>query len=93
MNKEEIIKALATIQNECEKMSTEYGDKAMELIGDYPLYVSGTSNISYGTAIAIAFMFGDIDEQENEDNLMAEYFKTNRKHSLEDYELWRKEKE
>ena len=93
MNKEEIIKALATIQNECEKMSAEYGDKAMELIGDYPLYVSGTSNISYGTAIAIAFMFGDIDEQENEDNLMAEYFKTNRKHSLEDYELWRKEKE
>lgn len=83
-----LVKALQEIQVECEQLGSVYGEKAMEIIGDYPLYVSGTSNISYGTAIAIALMFGSIEEQENQDALMAEYFKTNREHSLDDYEKW-----
>ena len=86
-----IVRSLQEIQVECEQLSKVYGEKAMELIADYPLYVSGTSNISYGTAIAIAFMFGDIYEQQKHDELMAEYFKTDREHSLEDYEKWVKE--
>lgn len=83
-----IVKQLQEIQVECESLSKIYGDKALELIADYPLYVSGTSNISYGTAIAIALMFGSIEEQKLQDDLMAEYFKTDRKHSLDDYEKW-----
>lgn len=30
------------------------GEQAMEYISDYPLYVSGTSNITYEQAIAVA---------------------------------------
>ena len=73
--------------------SNELGEIAMELIADYPLYAS-TSNISYDEAIAVAHIFfGDDlrqakkDLSENDD-LMAEYFKTDRKHSLDDYEKW-----
>ena len=86
-----IVKTLSEIQDECETLSSVYGEKAMELIADYPLYAS-TSNISCGSAIAIAFMFGDIDEQGKTDELMREYFKTDREHSLEDYEAWVKER-
>lgn len=87
-----LVRALQEIQVECEHLSKVYGDKAMEIIADYPLYVSGTSNISYGTAIAIALMFGKIEDQENQDALMAEYFKTDREHSLDDYDKWVAEK-
>lgn len=65
----------------------------MQLIADYPLYAS-TSNISYDEAIAVAKIFfgNDLEkavaEKQNEDALMKEYFKTNRKHSLADYEKW-----
>lgn len=87
-----IVKQLQEIQVECESLSKVYGEKAMELIADYPLYVSGISNISYGTAIAIALMFGSIEEQKLQDDLMAEYFKTDRKHSLDDYDKWVEER-
>lgn len=83
-----IARQLQEIQVECEQLSKVYGERAFKLIGDYPLYVGGLSNISYGTAIAIALMFGSIEEQENIDELMAEYYKTNRKHSLEDFDKW-----
>ncbi len=36
------------------------GAKALELIGDYPLY-GATSNISYGEAIMIALVLGGDD--------------------------------
>lgn len=88
----EIVKSLQEIQVECEHLSKVYGEKAMELIADYPLYVSGISNISYGTAIAIAFMFGDIDKQLEQEKLMAEYFKTDREHSMDDYDKWLEER-
>lgn len=83
-----IVKQLQKIQVECEQLSKVYGERAFKLIGDYPLYVGGLSNISYGTAIAVALMFGSIEEQEQADELMAEYFKTDRKHSIEDYDKW-----
>lgn len=34
------------------------GERAMELIGDYPLYASGLSNITYGEAIMVAVSLG-----------------------------------
>jgi len=77
--------------------NNKLGETAMELIADYPLYAS-TSNISYDEAIAIAkILFGDdleraVAENKNSDALMAEYFKTDREHSLEDYEKWVAEK-
>ena len=77
--------------------NNKLGETAMELIADYPLYAS-TSNITYDEAIAIAkILFGDdleraVAENKNSDALMAEYFKTDRKHSLEDYEKWVAEK-
>lgn len=77
--------------------SNELGEIAMELIADYPLYAS-TSNISYDEAIAVAqIFFGDDLRQAKQDlaesdDLMAEYFKTDRKHSLDDYEKWVAEK-
>lgn len=73
------------------------GEIAMELISDYPLYAS-TSNISYETAIDVAkAVFGDdleyaYNDMHNQDALMAEYFKTDRKHSLADYDKWVAEK-
>ena len=77
--------------------SNELGEIAMELIADYPLYAS-TSNISYDEAIAVAqIFFGDDLRQAKKDlaesdDLMTEYFKTDRKHSLADYEKWVAEK-
>ena len=77
--------------------SNELGEIALELIADYPLYAS-TSNISYEQAIGVAkVIFGDDlkkarRELKESDDLMAEYFKTDRKHSLEDYEKWVAEK-
>lgn len=77
--------------------SNELGEIAMELIADYPLYAS-TSNISYDEAIAVAqIFFGDDLRQAKKDlaesdDLMAEYFKTDRKHSLADYDKWVAEK-
>lgn len=42
----------------------ELGQKAMDLIAEYPLYVSGESNITYAEAIGIAmFMYGDIERE------------------------------
>lgn len=96
MNYQTIKKQLKGIIGECEKLPNkqELGEKAMGLIGDYPLYASGLSNISYGEAIAIAvLMFGDIDEaiaeNENLDALMEQYYKTPRKErSVADYDAW-----
>ena len=99
MNYNQIKSTLRNIAYECDKLpnKTELGEKAMELIGDYPLYVGGLSNISYGEAIAIAVLiYGDIDsalrESQESDQLMAEYFKTDRKHSIADYDKWVAEK-
>lgn len=39
------------------------GEIAMELLGDYPLYLGGESNITYAEAIALAAVFyGDIEK-------------------------------
>ena len=99
MNYNQIKNTLRNIAYECDKLpnKAELGEQAMELISDYPLYVSGTSNISYGEAIAIAvLMNGDIEsalqESRESDKLMTEYFKTDRKHSLDDYDKWVAEK-
>ena len=73
--------------------SNKLGEIAMELIAGYPLYAC-TSNISYDEAIAVAKIFFGEDleknlwEIKNRDTLMKEYFKTDRKHSLEDYDKW-----
>lgn len=78
-------------------INNKLGEIAMELIADYPLYAS-TSNISYDEAIAVAHIFfGDdlekaLQDKETDDKLMAEYFKTDRQHSLADYEKWVAEK-
>jgi len=78
--------------------NNKLGAVAMELIADYPLYAS-TSNITYDEAIAVAKIFFGEDlekvlwEIKNRDALMKEYFKTDRKHSLEDYDKWVAEKE
>lgn len=88
----EIVKLLAPVVSECEKLADEYGEKALEIVSDYPLYAS-SSNISYGEAIAIATLVGgDIRKQERTDNLMREYFKTDREHSFEDYNKWLSER-
>ena len=75
MRYEEIVKQLEPLVAECERYAREYGDKALELIADYPLYAS-TSNISFGEAILIASIFGNIDRQTNGAELVNEYFKT-----------------
>ena len=90
----EIVDELARLRDECEKLADQYGDKAMELIGDYPLYAS-TSNISYGEGILIASLFGNIDGQVDGDKLINEYFKSLPKGklgSIEGYEKWLSER-
>lgn len=90
MTYQEIVKQLEKLVAECELYAKEYGDKALELVGDYPLYAS-KSNISYGEAILIASVFGDIDRQINGDKLVDEYFKSLPKGqtgSYADYEKW-----
>ena len=99
MNYTQIKAMLAPMASMCENLpnSAELGEKAMKLIGDYPLYVSGLSNITYGEAIAIAvIMFGDIDKaladlQENDD-LMKEFLDTHKDASADDYFKWVAEK-
>lgn len=96
MDYKTIVKALAPISDMCENLPerTELGELAMELIGDYPLYASGLSNIMYGDAIAIAtIMLGkDIrqakKEKDENDRLMEEYFKTDGEHSLAGFDKW-----
>lgn len=90
MRYEEIVNQLEKLVAECERYAKEYGDKALELVADYPLYAS-SSNISYGEAILIASVFGNIDRQRDGDKLVAEYFKTLPKGqvgSWADYEKW-----
>ena len=41
-----------------EQMIKDVGEKAMEFIGDYPLYASGLSNITYEEAILVAMVLG-----------------------------------
>lgn len=83
-----ISKLVGSLVAECETFSKEYGARAMEIVGDYPLY-AGCSNITYGQAIVIALAcVGNIDDYENQDSLMVEYFKTDRKHSLDDFDKW-----
>ena len=60
----EIVKQVEQLVAECELYSKQYGDKALELVADYPLYAS-SSNISFGEAILIASVFGDIDRQKD----------------------------
>ena len=96
MDYKTIVKLLTPISDMCENLPdrTELGELAMELIGDYPLYASGLSNIMYGDAIAIAtIVFGkDIRkakaEQDENDRLMNEYFKTDGEHSLAGFDKW-----
>lgn len=95
MKYQEIVSQLEQFVAECECYAKEYGDKAMELLGDYPLYAS-TSNISYGEGILIASVFGHIDRQTDGAKLVDEYFKTLPKGqvgSYEGYEKWVREKE
>lgn len=100
MDYKTIVKLLTPISDMCENLPerSELGKLAMELIGDYPLYASGLSNIMYGDAIAIAtIMFGkDIrqakKEQDETDRLMEEYFKTDGEHSLAGFDKWVAEK-
>lgn len=90
----EIVKQVEKLVAECELYSKQYGDKALELIADYPLYAS-SSNVSFGEAILIASVFGDIDRQKDGAKLVAEYFKTLPKGqtgSWADYEKWVAEK-
>lgn len=90
MRYEEIVKQLEKLVAECELLRDKYGDKALKLIADYPLYAS-SSNISYGEAILIASVFGHIDRQIDGDKLVDEYFKSLPKGqvgSYEDYEKW-----
>ena len=47
-----------TIESMPKKMVEQAGEKAMEFIGDYPLYASGLSNITYSEAILIALVLG-----------------------------------
>ena len=47
-----------TIEDMPKKMVEQAGEKAMEFIGDYPLYASGLSNITYSEAILIALVLG-----------------------------------
>lgn len=48
------------------------GQKAMEYIGDYPLYVSGLSNITYEEAIMTALVSGkDFQELLDEAGLVV----------------------
>lgn len=54
----QINKWRATIDAMPEKMVEQAGEKAMEFIGDYPLYASGLSNITYAEAILIALVLG-----------------------------------
>lgn len=39
------------------KLTKEQGEMAMKIIGDYPLYAAGLSNITYDEAIAVAKVF------------------------------------
>lgn len=90
----EIVNELQKLLAECELKSKEYGDKAMEIIADYPLYAS-TSNISYGEAILIATIFGDIDRQQDGAKLVDEYFKSLPKGEMGSwagYEKWAAER-
>lgn len=90
MTYQEIVKQVEKLVAECELYAKEYGDKALELVADYPLYAS-SSNISYGEAILIASVFGHIDRQKDGAKLVDEYFKTLPKGqtgSYEDYEKW-----
>ena len=48
----------ATIKKMPRKMVEQAGEEAMEFISDYPLYVSGTDNITYKEAILIALVMG-----------------------------------
>ena len=48
----------ATIKKMPRKMVEQAGEEAMEFISDYPLYVSGTDNITYEEAILIALVMG-----------------------------------
>lgn len=94
MTYQEIVEQVGKMVAECERYAKEYGDKALKLVADYPLYAS-SSNISYGEAILIASIFGNIDRQTNGANLVDEYFKTLPKGqvgSYEDYEKWVAEK-
>lgn len=94
MTYQEIVKQLEKLVAECELYAKEYGDKALEMVADYPLYAS-SSNISYGEAILIASVFGDIDRQKDGAKLVDEYFKTLPKGqvgSWADYEKWVAEK-
>ena len=90
MRYEEIVSQLEKLVAECERYAKEYGDKALELVADYPLYAS-SSNISFGEAILIASVFGNIDRQRDGAKLVDEYFKTLPKGqvgSYADYEKW-----
>lgn len=90
MTYQEIVKQLEKLVAECERYAKEYGDKALELVADYPLYAS-SSNISFGEATLIASVFGDIDRQKNGAKLVDEYFKSLPKGqvgSWADYEKW-----
>lgn len=54
----QIEKWFQTIAAMPEKMVEQAGEEAMEFIGDYPLYASGLSNITYAEAILIALVLG-----------------------------------
>ncbi len=90
---EQLSKKIQALIAECEKFGETHGEKAMEIISDYPLYVGGTSNISYGEAILIALMYGDIDKQLQDGKDLDRYFATlkdGEKASVEGFEEWKK---
>lgn len=54
----QIEKWFQTIDAMPKKIVEQAGEEAMEFIGDYPLYASGLSNITYAEAILIALVLG-----------------------------------
>lgn len=66
-----IVSVIAGIVGKLPRAEIErLGEIAMEKISDYPLYVSGTDNISYEEAIVLAMVvFGDFEKGESHNDI------------------------
>lgn len=80
------------------KDNKEIGEKAMQVIADYPLYVAGLSNITYEQAIAIADIVDcDWRDRKNiftviftngDSNIFEAFEADNKDEAREQAELW-----